>query len=72
VEIGGGRFPRRLDEGRAPAAGIISLRGLDLDYIRPKIGQGLPGPRASQNPRQFDDADAFQRSGHLTQPARRQ
>ena len=70
VEIG--RHPlgspvgaRPVEEGRAPAAGVVALGRLDLDDLGAQIGQRLAGPRAGQNARQFDNLQPGQgRSGH--------
>lgn len=47
-----------LDEGRAPFAGVVALRRLDLDDIGAEIGKELPDPRACEDARQFEDTQA--------------
>ena len=59
VEIGRRPLTIMVDERRTPAAGVVTIGCLDLDHLRPQIGKGLTGPRASQNPRQFDDRIDF-------------
>jgi hypothetical protein len=54
-----------LDEGRAPAAGVVTRAlALDLDDVRPEVGQNLPGPRPGENPGEFENAQASERTGH--------
>ena len=66
VEIGGDGFGRAirtrpLDKGRAPAAGVVAFRGLDLDHLGAQIGQRLTDPGTGQNPGQLDDLQPLQR-----------
>ena len=50
------------DEGRPPFARIVAAFGvLHLDHVRAEVGQQLARPRAGQDTRQFDHADAAQR-----------
>ncbi len=60
MEIGGRCIALPFDERRAPPAGVIALRCLDLENLGTQIGQRLTGPRAGQNARQFDDLDPFE------------
>ena len=56
--IGGSAFTVMFDERRAPAAGVIAFRGLDLDDIGTQVGKRLTGPGAGQDAGQFDDLQA--------------
>ena len=67
VEIGGDRLHRAVgagavDEGWAPSARVVALRGLDLDDLGAQIGQGLADPGAGQDARQLDDAQTGERA----------
>jgi hypothetical protein len=50
-----------VDEGRAPASGVVALGALDLDHLGAEIGQGLADPRAGENARQLDHLKSGQR-----------
>jgi len=49
-----------LDEGRAPLAGIVTLRPLDLDHIGAEKGQDLAAIGTGQILAELDDLDAGQ------------
>ena len=52
-----------LHERRAPAAGVVAGAGpLDLDHLGAEIGQRLPGPGTGQDARQFQHANACERT----------
>ena len=58
------------DEGRAPAAGVVTGVGLDLDDARAHVAEHLAGLRSGQGTRQVDDEDAGQGCTHgATLPA---
>ena len=65
VEIGGGEMlvARALDEGRAPFAGVVAFRRLDLDDIGAEIGEELADPGPGKDARQFEDAQAGEGRG---------
>ena len=63
IEIGGGSIAVTFDEGRAPAAGVVTFRRFDLDHPGPQIGQRLTDPGPCQNACKFDDFQSTQR-GH--------
>src|SRR6202030_526913 len=74
VKIGGAEMTAvgRLDEGRAPGAGIVAgARALDLDDVSAEIGEQLAGPRTGQNPGQLQYAQTSQRTRHETLPTSR-
>src|SRR3546814_7680208 len=50
------------NERRPPFARVVArARPLDLDDLSTQIGEQLSAPRPRKHPRQFDDADAFER-----------
>ena len=67
VEIGGSEMAAvgRLDEGRSPAAGVVSgALAFDLDDVGAEIGQNLPRPRTCQNAGKFEHAYSGQGTRH--------
>src|SRR5208282_3188936 len=58
VKIGGRALAFGLDERRTPAARVVALWALGFDHVGAEVGQRLPDPRAGEDAREFDDADA--------------
>ena len=54
MKIRGGLFIFTLNKRRTPLPRIIPAWGFYLNHFRAKIGEGLPGPRTSQNPRKLN------------------
>ena len=49
-------------EGRAPGAGVVAAAGaLDLDHVRPQVGQGLGAPGAREDAGKVEDTDTVER-----------
>ena len=44
----------------APGAGLVALRGFDLEHVGPMVGQDLAAVGSAQHARQVDDADTGQ------------
>ena len=57
-------------ERRAPAARVVALGALHLDDVGAHAGEDAGGERAGEGAAQLDDADAFERQGHLRPPGR--
>jgi hypothetical protein len=56
---------RRLDEGGAPAAGVVAgTLALDLDDVGAQIGQNLPCPGPRQDAGKLENAQSRQRPRH--------
>jgi len=54
-----------LEEGRAPAPGIVApTRPLDLDHLGAEVGEVLGGPGTGQHAGEIEDADPVEDSGH--------
>src|SRR3989441_9278977 len=51
--------------GRPEAARRVAFGGLDLDDVGAQVAQGLRGPGAEHDGRDVEDADAYERSGHV-------
>ncbi len=62
VKIRGRPLAAGLDERRAPAAGVIAFRALDLDDVGAEVRQRLPDPGTGENARELDDADPGERA----------
>ena len=45
---------------QAEAAGVVAGERLELDHVGAEVGQQHAAPRAGEDPRQFEDGDAFQ------------
>jgi hypothetical protein len=64
VEIERGHAVRSV--GRAPDARVVAAVGLlDLDHVGAHVGQQQAGQRSGQRLADLDDANSFQRQGHL-------
>ena len=61
MEIGGRALAFRLDERRSPGPRLVALRALDLDDVGAEIGERLPGGRAGEHAREFENAQAGER-----------
>ena len=64
-EVGGGSRAVGLvaDPRRSPAARRVALRRLDLDDVRPEVGQQHRAVGPGEDRRAVDDADAGERAG---------
>src|SRR3989441_512082 len=51
--------------GRPEAARRVAFGGLDLDDVGAQVAEGLRGPGAEHDGRDVEDADAYERSGHV-------
>ena len=60
-EVGTAAVGRVAPPWRAPGAGLVARRRLDLDDVGAEVGEEHGGERAGQHPAEVDDPDAVER-----------
>ena len=65
AEVGAAPILGRAPPRRSPAPALVAGRRLELDDVRPKIGQQHGGERPGQDARAVQDAQAVEREGSV-------
>ena len=65
AEVGAAPILRLAPPRWSPAAALVAARRLELDDVRPQIGQQHGGERAGQDTRAVHDAQAVEREGSV-------